>query len=274
MRIPLLTAAVLLAAVTAFAHGPAQPPLKSPAAAALRKGDLETALTLFESEIKASPDEPRLKQHYAELKTHLRREKMFAAEQNPEMKTRIGRQLRRFYYKYGMFGKAEQTDRAVYAADASEANAVSLGVTLLNTGKNQEAAELFRKVNLDKAKPGVVLCAALAEARTGSKGNSVKLLSRFSVEKMDANSLQLYARCAALNGDAAGTAAAVRRILEQTKAKQHPSLKKHLFSTPDFRNVAEQESFKAALNTESKVKDNCDTCPKRGTAECEDNQKH
>lgn len=274
MRIQLLTAAVLLAAATASAHGPALPPLKSPAVAELRKGELDKALTMFESEIKASPDEPRLKQHYAELKTHLRREKMFAAEQNPEMKTRIGRQLRRFYYKYGMFGKAEQTDRAVYAADASEANAVSLGVTLLNTGKNQDALELFRKLNPDKAKPGVVLCAALAEARTGNREQSVKLLSRFTVDKMDVNSLQLYARCAALNGDAEGTAAAVRRILEQTKAKQHPSLKKHLFSTPDFRKAAEQESFKAALDTKSKVKDKCDNCPNKGTEKCEDNQKH
>ena len=63
---------------------------------------------------------------------------------------------------------------------------------------------------------------------------------------------------------------AVRRILEQAPFKEHHALKYQLFSGSDFRNAAASPLFKEALNTQSKVKDKCATCPNRGTDKCDD----
>ena len=268
MRMKLFSAAVLLAlAVSGFAHGPA--PLKSPAVDCVREGDFAKAMTLFAEEVKAS-DDVRLKRAYSQLKITLRREKSFAGEKDPAAAARLGRQLRAFYYQNGLFAKAEAVDKRVYELAPTSANAVSYGITLLNLDKNREAADLFSKVDLKGAKPGAVLCVALAYARTGDKAKSEELCKPYPVEKMSASDLKLYSRIAALNNDIPACASAVRRILEQAPFKEHHALKHQLFSGADFRNAAASPLFKEALNTQSKVKDKCATCPNRGTDKCDD----
>ena len=270
MRTKILSAMLLVFAATSmFAHGHHQKPLKSEAVNAVRKGDFEQAAVLFVREIKENPSEPRLKQLYSELKTQIRREKLLAGETDPGMIVEIGRPMRQFYTKYGLFGKAEAVDRKIYQAEPNTANGVQLGVTLLNLDRNQEAAELFRKLDLSKAKRGMVLCAALAYARSGDKTASEKLLARFPVGKLDTHSLQLYARCAANNGDVRTASELTARILAKAPEKNHPSLKKNLFASSDFRKIANDKNFQEALKTKSQVQDNCDDCPNRGTSKCE-----
>jgi len=270
MKHKLLSAMLLVFAATSmFAHGHHQKPLKSEAVNAVRKGDFEQAAVLFAKEIKANPSEPRLKQLYSELKTQIRREKLLAEETDPGMIVEIGRPMHQFYTKYGLFSKAEAIDRKIYQAEPSTANGVTLGVTLLNLNRNQEAAEIFRKLDLSKAKRGMVLCAALAFARSGDKAASEKLLAQFPIAKLDPNSLQLYARCAANNGDVRTASDLTARILAKSPEKNHPSLKKNLFASSDFRKIADEKTFQDALKTKSQVEDDCADCPNRGTSKCE-----
>ena len=272
MKLKSLSAAVLVfAAASLFAHGHHnhQAPLKSEAVKAIRQGDFEQAALLFEKEIKANPSDPRLKQLYSELKTQVRREKLFAGETDTGMIEEIGRPMRQFYIKYGLFAKAEAIDRKIYQADPSLANGVALAVTLLNLDRNREAAEIFRKLDLSHAKRGAALCAALAFARTGDKATSEKLLKRFPVDKLDSGSLQLYVRCTANNGDLKTTCNLTARILAGTPGKNHPMLKKHLFGGPDFKTVADNQDFQNALKTKSKKRDSCAGCPNQGTDKCE-----
>ena len=267
--------AMLLTLGTASAHGDghhhhAAPPLKSKAVDAIKQGDFDRAAKLFPEEIAAQPGEARLKTLFTELKTQIRREKLFAQETDPEMIAAIGRQMRRFYVKYGLFAKAEPVDRKIYAADASERNAVSLGVTLLNLRKDREAAEIFGKLDLAKAKPGVILCAALAFARIGEKAKCAELLGKVDRNKLDLNGVRLYVRCAARSGDAATAAELTAKILEQSPAADHDSLKKQFFAEEDFKPVAESGIFRKALQTVSKIKeDDCGGCPNFGTDKCQ-----
>lgn len=265
-----LLAALLVTALAGFAHEPQ----KSAAADAMKKGEFDKALTLFAEEIKASPDDARLKKLYAGLKSHLRHEKAFAQESNPEMQAKLGKQLRNFYYQQGLFDKAEAVDRKLYEVAPTSANAVNYGVTLLNLNKNKEAAELFAKADLKDATPGGVLCAALAFARVGDTAKAAELCARVPADKMGANELKLYARIAALNGDGAAASDAARRILEQTPAKQHDLLKKQYFTEADFKKVAELDAFRKALDTASKVEDDCAGCPNRGTSKCDGKHNH
>ena len=271
MKLKSLSAAVLfLAAASLFAHGHHhQAPLKSEAVKAIRQGDFKQAAVLFEKEIKANPSEPRLKQLYSELKTQVRREKLFAGETDPGMIEEIGRPMRQFYIKYGLFAKAEAIDRKIYESAPNPANGVALAVTLLNLDRNREAAEIFRKLDLSHAKRGAALCAALAFARTGDKAASEKLLKRFPVGKLDSGSLQLYVRCTANNGDLKTTCDLTVRILAGTPGKNHPMLKKHLFAGSDFKRIADNKDFQNALKTKSAKKDSCAGCPNRGTDKCE-----
>lgn len=267
---PFLFAALLLFALAGFAHEP----LKSAAADAMKKGEFEKALTLFAEEIKASPEDARLKKLFSGLKAHLRHEKAFAQESDPATLAKLGKQVRAFYYQQGLFDRAEAVDRKLYETTPSTENAVSYGVTLLNLNKNKEAVDLFAKTDLKDAKSGSVLCAALAFARVGDKAKAAELCARVPVDKMNANELKLYARIAALNGDGTAAADAARRILEQAQPKQHDSLKKQYFTEDDFKKVADLDVFRKALETKSKAEDDCTGCPNRGTSKCDGKHNH
>ena len=265
----IIIGAMLFGTAALLAHGHHQPPLKSEAVEAIKRGEFELASQLFVKEIEANPAEARLKQLYTELKTQMRREKLLADEQDCEMIVRIGREMRKFYYRFGLFDKAEAIDRKIYAAEPSLQNGVALGVTLLNRDNDREAAEVFGKLDLGGAKPAQRLCAALAFARVGEQEKAKKLLAECDPGQLDENGLQLYARCAGRCGDAVTAAALAKKLLENSPDKKHPSLKKHLFAARDFEPVAKSDAFRAALETASKVEDDCDDCPNRGTDQCD-----
>ena len=268
----LAVAAAVFAAVPFGAQGHGhghQPPLKSAAVETLKKGDFAKASELLAAENKANPGEPRLTQIYAGLKSQLRREKLFEQENDPGMIVLIGKEMRKFYNTYGLYAKSVPVDRKIYAAAPTFQNGVALGVTLLNAEMNEEAARIFGKLDLSKAQPGPALCGALAFARVGKKAESEKLTARFDASKLDSNCLGLRARCAARNGDAEKAAALAARILESTPASRHGSIKRHLFGSADFKKVAADAKFQAALKTASKVKDGCANCPNHGTDKCD-----
>ena len=251
----------LLAAVAASAE--------IPAVTALKKGDFPEARRLFAEEIEKRPDDANLKKGYAALKTMMRRRELFDAEENPELLQKLGKVLRTYYYHWGLFGEAEAVDAKVHAKAPSPANAAAYAVTLLNLGKNREAAAVFEKLDLAAAKPGVRLCAALAYARTGNTDKAAALCAKHPVKEASVNELALHARIAAVRGDAPAAAEAVRLILEKSPEKHHPQLKEKLFTAADFARVAAAPEFKQALETASKVKDECAGCPNRGTAKCD-----
>ena len=267
-------ALLLLGSAGLYAHGHHQAPLKSPAVDALKQGDFQRAARLLPGEIKANPNEARLKKIYAALKTQLRREKLFAEERDPGMIVLVGSEMRKFYTAWGLYDKAAAAGEKIYAASPSLQNGVNWGVSLLNADKNTEAAAVFGKLDLSKADPGPSLCGALAFARVGKKDESRKILDRFDTGKLSLNFLGLYARSAALNGDSDKAAELAAKILEKSPAKQHPNLKKNLFGSADFKSVAGNEKFKAALKTASKVEDECAGCPNHGTDKCDHKHGH
>ena len=254
----------------AFAHGGHRhhheevKPLQTPGVEALKRGDLKAAETLIRGELEKDPGNARLKMVYAGLKSTLRRIPLFEQEKNPDMAVRLGRQIRAFYLRYGLFAPAAEVDRRIYELRPDDANAVSYAVTLLNLDRNKEAAALFAKVDLDKARPGAVLCAALAFARIGERERAGQLYRRFPMDKMKLNELKLCSRAAAVNGDSAVAVEAVRRIMKQSPDHQRQTLNRQWFPGRDYDGIRATPEFQAALATPADPDARCEDCPNRG----------
>lgn len=242
---------------------------ESPLAAALRSGDFDTALKLFPAEIEKRPGDVKLKKAYAALRTTIRRQELFDREDDPELLQNLGKPLRAYYYRFGLYQKAAAVDRKVCEKAPTPQNAVAYAVTLLNLDRNADAVKIFDSLKSEELPAGSQLCAALAYARTGEAKKADAIRARFPIDNLKPGLFPLAARIAAVRGDAKSAAALTRRILENAPAKQHDSLKKQLFASADFSGIATDAEFQAALKTASKLPDECATCPNRGTGKCD-----
>ncbi|MBQ6352143.1 MAG: hypothetical protein IJJ28_02605 [Lentisphaeria bacterium] len=242
---------------------------ESPAVAALKQGDFNTALQRFQEEIKKRPDDANLKKGYQLLRTTMRRQELFDREEDPELLRNLGKPLRNYYYRFGLYKQAAAVDRRLHQVAPSDKTAVAYAVTLLNLGDNAGAVRIFDTLQLDKLPAGAQLCAALGYARSGNAQKADAIRAKFPVDQLPAGMLPLAARVAAVRGDVKGAASAARRLLENTPAKQHGMLKTQLFGAGDFAPVAAAEEFRQALATASKLGDQCAGCPNRGTAKCD-----
>ena len=241
----------------------------SPLAAALKQGDFATALKLFPAEIEKRPDDANLKKSYAALRTTLRRQELFDREEDPELLQNLGKPLRAYYYRFGLYAKAAAVDRKIYGKAPTSQNAVAYAVTLLNLDQNPDAVKIFDSLKLEELPAGAQLCAALAYARTGDAAKADAIRAKFPSAELKPGVLPLAARIAAVRNDAETAAALTRRILENAPEKQHDMLKKQLFGSADFAGIAANADFQAALKTASKLSDECATCPNRGTGKCD-----
>lgn len=259
----------IIIAIAAFVFAFAAQAAESPLAAALKQGDFDTALSLFPAEIEKRPGDANLKKAYAALRTTIRRQELFDREDDPELLQNLGKPLRAYYYRFGLYRKAAAVDRKVYEKASTPQNAVAYAVTLLNLDQNADAVKIFDSLKLEELPAGSQLCAALAYARTGETKKADAILAGFPVEKLKPGLFPLAARIAAVRGDVKTAAMLTRRILEGAPAKQHAMLKKQLFASADFAKIAGEAEFQAALNTASKLSDECATCPNRGTGKCD-----
>ena len=135
---------------------------ESPLAAALKQGDFATALKLFPAEIEKRPGDANLKKSYAALRTTLRRQELFDREEDPELLQNLGKPLRAYYYRFGLYAKAAAVDRKIYGKAPTAQNAVAYAVTLLNLDQNPDAVKIFDSLKLEELPAGSQLCAALA----------------------------------------------------------------------------------------------------------------
>ena len=259
----------IIIAITVPVFAIAAQAAESPLAAALKQGDFDTALKLFPAEIEKRPGDANLKKAYAALRTTIRRQELFDREEDPELLQNLGKPLRAYYYRFGLYQKAAAVDRRVYEKASTPQNAVAYAVTLLNLNQNVEAVKIFDSLKLEELPVGSQLCAALAYARTGDAKKADAICARFPADKLKQGLLPLAARIAAVRGDAKTAAMITRRILENTPAKQHETLKKQLFASVDFAGIATDAEFQEALKTASKLSDECATCPNRGTHKCD-----
>ncbi|MCI5779306.1 MAG: hypothetical protein MR051_05775 [Lentisphaeria bacterium] len=267
---------------TAFAHGDdhhhhhkeQNAVLKSPGVDALKNGDLQTAEKLLRGELEKDPGNPRLKTVYSGLKVTLRRVSLFEQEKNPDIAVRLGRQIRGFYLRYGLFERTLEVDRRICELQPNDANTVSCAVTLLNLDRNNEAAALFSKTDLAGAKPGTVLCAALAYARIGDRERAAKLYLRFPMGKMKLNELKLCSRAAAVNGDKDIAVNAVRLIMKQSPDHQRQTLNKQWFPVRDYDKIRSTPEFQAALATPADPDARCEDCPNRHAGHGNDRHRH
>ena len=260
---------VIITTLAACALAIAVSAAESPLATALKQGDFATALKLFPAEIEKRPGDANLKKSYAALRTTLRRQELFDREEDPELLQNLGKPLRAYYYRFGLYAKAAAVDRKIYGKAPTAQNAVAYAVTLLNLDQNPDAVKIFDSLKLEELPAGSQLCAALAYARTGDAAKADALRAKFPVSELKPGLFPLAARVAAVRNDAGTAAALTRKILENAPAKQHDMLKKQLFGSADFAGIAADADFRAALKTASKLSDECATCPNRGTDKCD-----
>ncbi len=226
--------------------------------------ELQAATAL---ELQQRPDDRELQKLAAEIQKNRQREQMFAAETNPEMLEKIGAALRQFYLRHGLHAQAEAAARKVYDAKPSDRNALPLAESLLDAGKNREAAELIAARAPDDENRGLLLYAALAFARAGEAEPARQYLDRVGFDHCSPQELMLYAMTAARLGDAAMAAPAVAKMLLNAPAKETAMLREY-FRTGDFAEVCDAAVFQEALATESQAGDGCGGCPNRGTSRC------
>ncbi len=251
---------MFLCAVTMAESTPA------PEAAANALSELRTKL---ESRIAAEPENTELKKQLLQLSAMQRRETMFARERNPELAARLGAELRRYYYRQRLFAAAEPVDRRLHALKPDHHHTFALGETLLQLGKNQEAAELLKRCDWSDSERSGKLLTALAAARAGDPDTARRHLAEIPDERCTPQERLLAVTAAARLGEVERAATGVKTILEQAPARETRALRRY-FSGPDFQQVLATPAFRNALNTESKVQtDDCTGCPNRGTSRCD-----
>lgn len=236
------------------------------------EGDPLTARrTAIETELAQDPKNAALQKQLLEIKSMQRRAEMFARENNPEMAAKLGSVLRRFYYRHQMFAAAEQIDRRLHAMKPDNVRTFALGETLLNSNKNQEAAELLRHCNWREDERSGKFLTALAAARINDPATTRRILAEIPDEHCSPQERLLAVTAAARIGDVQRAAAGVAKILSEAPARENDALRKY-FSGADFAPLLPDPAFQAALQTRSSAKehDNCAGCPNRGTSRCDD----
>lgn len=225
----------------------------------------------IETELAQKPQNAALQKQLLEVKSMQRRAEMFARENNPEMAAKLGSVLRRFYYRHQMFAAAEQIDRRLLAMKPDHSRTFALGETLLNSNKNQEAAELLRHCNWREDERTGKLLTALAAARINDPETTRRLLAEIPDERCTPQERLLAVTAAARIGDVQRAAAGVARILKEAPARENDALRKY-FSGADFAELLPNPAFQTALQTRSSAKkhDSCAGCPNRGTSRCND----
>lgn len=237
-----------------------------PKAAASTLSELRAGL---EARIAAEPKNAALKKQLLFLAAMQRRETMFAKERNPEMASKLGAELRRYYYQQRLFSAAESVDRRLHSMNPDHLHTFALGETLLHTGKNQEAAELLKRCDWNEQERSGKLLTALAAARIGDQETGRRLLAEIPDERCTPQERLLAVTAAARLGEIERASKGVVTILEQAPSKETKALQ-HYFSGTDFQTVLSSPAFRNALNTRSKAKENdCSGCPNRGTSHCD-----
>lgn len=238
----------------------------------LVQAKFEAALQAFAEAAKADPENQAYRQQFAVLRRVMQMREGIADETDSEKWESSAQALRVFYYANGIPAEALSLDRKRHADGPTPASAELLGETLLEAGRDSEAAGVLTEVPADQRTPRGTALLAVALVRQGSADEAAELLRDATLpEKPDPDLCYALARAFALVDDADEAAARLTSCFEHTPPSQLEDAKTRAKKCPDLRSLVASAGFEKCLATESKVKESgcssgssCAKCPSRG----------
>lgn len=232
-----------------------------------KSGDWTKIQAALDAELKEHPQNTALKALAQNVKKIIQREKIFEKEQNPDLAGKMSKSLRSFYYRFGMWNAAEKLDLRMCELKPGKHNALLLGQTQLNAGRNKEALTTLSACKWDASERAGKLCTALALARNGQVTQSREILGQFKVDELKPQERMIHTMAVARLGDADAASAGIEKLLANAPGKETAGLRV-AFSGEDFASLLKNEKYQTALRTQSKAGSDCGGCPNRGTSHC------
>ena len=265
-----LLALCLLAAPALAADGPK---LFAEGEKLLDRADFAGALKAFAAAAKAEPDNQAYKSRAMIVKRVIRARAYVEKNEADAKWEKVAVSLHAFYLREGLLTEALAIDKKIHEKRPSALSASLLAETLLETGKNEEAAKLLAGLAKEHKDLKNRVYEGIALARLKKTDAAKKVLAKIVVTKETRPGIlfdlaRLHARL-----DHFGKALdALRQCLERLPEKSQPALRERAKACADFAKLKKEVAFSAVLaNTKSKVKESdcsggsdCGSCPSRG----------
>lgn len=279
-RLALIVVGLLACSAALAEQDPAA--LAARAAELLVKADFAAAAEQYATAAKLAPDveayqhQARLVERVVELRKRLETLDLKSAGW-----TRVAAALHAFYLDNRIYGEALKIDRALYEVDKSPAVAASLARTELALNMHDDAAELLSALAADQHTPETRVLLGIAWARQGKADAAREIAGQQTETKATAEQCVDRAQLLALLGDTPGALAQVRAALEETHPMRLDAVRTSIQTCGDFKTLADDPEFAAALKTESKMKvsgcssgSSCGNCPSKSKCSSTGEKKH
>lgn len=237
----------------------------------LVKGDMQAALDAYKAAAKADPQnaeyaaQAKLVNRVIQLRTMVETKDVSAAWHKWALS------LHSFYLRNKIYTEALSLNKFVHAKVDTGDSAAMLAETLLEMNLNADALKLLKELQPEKVNLQTNIYLSIALARLGKIDHARKVASELKVAE-DAGPGLLYdvARIHALLGERNETCQTLTLCFERTPPTQLAAVKGFVKECVDFKVLASQPGFAAAMKTQSKIQESgcsggssCATCPNR-----------
>lgn len=239
------------------------------AKAQLAKGDLEGALTAYQTA--ASADQSYLQQ-FAVLRQAIEIRRRLETEQDPERWEYFGRALHSFYVRNGLYAPALELATKMHDRLQTTTSGLVVAETAFAMDKNDVAAQALASLDKSQATPVTQALLGVALSRQGKKDEARRIAQQVHLpDDSPAPDVYAVARLQATTGDTKAALASLQRTLENLPPSNQAGYKQHAQQCPEFSAIAATAAFSKALETESRIPESkcsggtsCAGCPMRG----------
>ncbi len=269
----LLLLSLLLASVStaAPAGGPAAEQAFARGTALLGQADFAGAEAAYAEASRLDPANATYRGELDVLRRVVKLRADLAAATQETQWVRTAASLRAYYYSKGIAGEALPIDEEAHRRANSPATAAQLAETLLELGRDAQAAAVLAKQPAEALSPSARMLQGIALARTGEVAEARRIASTVQLPFAPTPNLMITrARLTAAAGDHAAAVALLKQAFEATPPSLLAQTRDRVRDCPDFAVLAANQGFGEALSAASKAAESscskgtsCGACPSR-----------